>query len=419
MTHKKTLSTNVLNMAVIIAALGYFVDIYDLLLFGIVRRPSLIALGYTEDKQLLDIGAYLLNCQMAGMLIGGILWGILGDKRGRLSVLFGSIILYSVANILNGTVQTLEMYAFYRFLAGVGLAGELGAGITLVAEVMTKERRGYGTTIVAAFGIFGAVVGGLVAKLFDWRMAYYIGGGLGIALLILRISAYESGMFHQLKRETVVRGNFLSLFTHRKRFSKYLKGILIGIPIWFVIGILITFGPEYAQALGIGIDPATGKTIVTGANTIMYHYAGAASGALFCGLLSQYLNSRKKALLYFLLADTICVFLYLTLYGISVPLFYFFAFIFGIANGYWSVFMTVASEAFGTNIRATVTTTTPNFVRGAVVPMTAAFLWLEGYSGSIITAAISVGIVVLLLAFIALWRTTETYGKDLDYLEDS
>lgn len=419
MEHKKTLSTNVLNMAVIIAALGYFVDIYDLLLFGIVRRPSLIALGYSEDKQLLDLGAYLLNCQMAGMLIGGILWGILGDKRGRLSVLFGSIILYSIANILNGTVHTLEMYAFYRFLAGVGLAGELGAGITLVAEVMTKERRGYGTTIVAAFGIFGAVVGGLVAKLFDWRMAYYIGGGLGIALLILRISAYESGMFHQLKRETVVRGNFLSLFTHRKRFSKYLKGILIGIPIWFVIGILITFGPEYAQALGIGIDPVTGKTIVTGANTIMYHYAGAASGALLCGLLSQYLNSRKKALLYFLIADTVSVFLYVTLSGISVPLFYFFAFIFGIANGYWSVFMTVASEAFGTNIRATVTTTTPNFVRGAVVPMTAAFLWLEGYSGSIITAAISVGIVVLLLAFIALWRTTETYGKDLDYLEDS
>lgn len=196
-------------------------------------------------------------------------------------------------------------------------------GITLVAEVMTKERRGYGTTIVAAFGIFGAVVGGLVAKLFDWRMAYYIGGALGIALLILRISAYESGMFHQLKRETVRRGNFLSLFTQRNRFSKYLKGIVIGLPIWFVIAVLITFGPEYAQALGIGIDAVTGKTIVTGANTIMYHYAGAASGALICGLLSQYLKSRKRALLYFLIADTICVFVYVSLKGIPVPLFYF------------------------------------------------------------------------------------------------
>lgn len=419
MTHKKTLSTNVLNMAVIIAALGYFVDIYDLLLFGIVRRPSLIALGYTDDKELLDLGAYLLNWQMGGMLIGGILWGILGDKRGRLSVLFGSIIMYSVANILNGTVQSLEMYAFYRFIAGVGLAGELGAGITLVAEVMTKEQRGYGTTIVAAFGIFGAVVGGLVAKLFDWRMAYYIGGALGIALLILRISAYESGMFHQLKNETVARGNFLSLFTHRHRLSKYMKGILIGVPIWFVIGILVTFGPEYAQALGIGIDATTGKTIVTGGNTIMAHYAGAATGALLCGLLSQYLKSRKRALLYFLIADAICVFIYVSLKGIPVPLFYLFGYVFGVANGYWSVFMTVASEQFGTNIRATVTTTTPNFVRGAVVPMTSVFLWIKGYSGNIITAALMVGMVVLLLSFLALWRTKETYGKDLDYLEES
>lgn len=417
MTHKKTLSGNVLNMAVIISALGYFVDIYDLLLFGIVRRPSLIALGYTDDKQLLDLGAWLLNWQMGGMLVGGILWGVLGDKRGRLSVLFGSIILYSVANILNGTVQSLEMYAFYRFIAGIGLAGELGAGITLVAEVMTKEQRGYGTTIVAAFGIFGAVAGGLVAKLFDWRMAYYIGGTLGLALLVLRISAYESGMFHQLKKDNVSRGNFLSLFTHKDRLSRYLNGILIGVPIWFVIGILITFGPEYAQALGIGIDPENGKTMVTGGNTIMYHYAGASLGALLCGVLSQYLRNRKRALLYFLLADTVCVFIYLTLHDVSVAFFYFFIFLFGIANGYWSVFMTVASEQFGTNIRATVTTTTPNFVRGAVVPMTSMFLWVKGDEGSIFTAAIAVGSVALPLAFLALWRTKETYGKDLDYLE--
>jgi len=416
---EKALTGNVMNMAVIISALGYFVDIYDLLLFGIVRRPSLIALGYTDDSELLNLGAYLLNWQMGGMLIGGILWGILGDKRGRLSVLFGSIILYSVANILNGTVQSLEMYALYRFVAGIGLAGELGAGITLVSEVMTKERRGYGTTIVAAFGIFGAVAGGLVAKMFDWRMAYYIGGRLGLALLILRVSAYESGMFNQLKKEAVSRGNFLSLLTHHHRLSKYLKGIMIGVPIWFVIGILITFAPEYAQALQIGIDASTGKTIITGANSIMYHYAGAATGALLCGLLSQYLRSRKKALLLFLIADALCVFIYVSMHGISVVLFYAFVFLFGIANGYWSVFMTVASEQFGTNIRATATTTTPNFVRGAVVPMTSLFLLLKSYSDNIITAALIVGILVLLVAFLALWRTEETYGKELDYLETS
>ena len=404
-------------MAVIIAALGYFVDIYDLLLFGIVRVPSLQALGYSGED-LLQKGAYLLNWQMGGMLIGGIVWGIFGDKRGRLSVLFGSIFLYSLANILNGTVQSLEMYAFYRFIAGIGLAGELGAGITLVSEVMTKEHRGYGTTIVAAFGIFGAVVGGIVAKEFDWRTAYYIGGALGFVLLILRVSAYESGMFHQLKSEaSVTRGDFFSLFTHRPRFSKYIKGILIGVPIWFVIGILITFGPEYAQVLGIAIDPGTGKTIITGGNTIMYHYAGAATGALICGLLSQYMKHRKKALLYFLIADALCVFVYVSLHGISAPGFYFMAFIFGIANGYWSVFMTLASEQFGTNIRATVTTTTPNFVRGSVVPMTSLFLWIKSLTGNIIVAALSVGVIVLALAFIALWRTKDTYGKDLDYLE--
>lgn len=412
-----TLKQNVLNFAVIIAALGYFVDIYDLLLFGIVRQPSLQSLGYSGDD-LLAKGALLLNWQMGGMLLGGIIWGVFGDKRGRLSVLFGSIFLYSIANILNGTVHSLEMYAVYRFIAGVGLAGELGAGITLVSETMSKQNRGYGTTIVAAFGIFGAVIGGLVAKEFDWRIAYYVGGALGIALFILRISAYESGMFRQLPRINIKRGNFFSLFTNRINFSKYIKGILIGVPIWYVIGILITFGPEYAQKLGIGIDPYTGKTVITGASTIMSQYAGAATGALVCGLLSQYLQSRKKALFYFLIADAICVFIYVSLFGVSVTAFYVFSFLFGIANGYWSVFMTIAAEQFGTNIRATVTTTTPNFVRGSVIPMTWIFLLVRAESGNIIVAALSVGILVLLLAFWALWRIEETFGKDLDYVEE-
>jgi MFS family permease len=415
--HSGVLHSNWMNMAVIIAALGYFVDIYDLLLFGIVRVPSLQALGYHGDD-LLEKGAFLLNWQMGGMLVGGILWGIWGDKKGRLSVLFGSIFLYSAANILNGTVQSLEMYAFYRFIAGVGLAGELGAGITLVAETMTKEKRGYGTTIVAAFGIFGAVVGGVVAKLFDWRIAYYVGGGLGIALLILRISAYESGMFHQSKQEGVARGNFFSLFNDWGRFSKYIKGILIGVPIWFVIGILITFGPEFATHLGVGIDAATGKSTVTGGNTIMYHYAGAATGALLCGLLSQWLRQRRKALFWFIAADAVCTVIYVMMNGVSVPLFYFMTFIFGIANGYWSVFITVASEQFGTNIRATVTTSTPNFVRGAVVPLTTVFLFLSQSTGSIIISSLIVGAFVFSFSLLALWRTKETFGKDLDYLEE-
>ncbi len=412
-----SLHTQVLNIAVIIAALGYFVDIYDLLLFGMVRVPSLQSFGFT-GSDLVSKGEFLFNWQMGGMLLGGIVWGIFGDKRGRLSVLFGSIFLYSLANILNGMVHTLDQYAACRFIAGIGLAGELGAGITLVAEVMTKENRGFGTTIVASFGIFGAVVGGLVAKQFDWRTAYYIGGALGIVLLILRVSAYESGMFHQSKQENISHGNFLSLFTDRKRFSKYLKCILIGIPIWFVIGRLIYFSPEFATHQHIGIDSATGKTIVTASNTIAYHYAGAALGALFCGLLSQFMKRRKRALLYFLLADALCAFLYLFMHDISAQAFYLFAFAFGIANGYWSVFITIASEQFGTNIRATVTTTTPNFVRGSVILMNMLFNCAVGwFNNDILKAAALVGGIVFFFALVSLLRTDETFGKELDYTE--
>ena len=165
------------SLAVLVAALGYFVDIYDLILFGAVRGPSLQALGFSPaDVQ--DKGILLLQLQMGGMLVGGILWGIIGDRRGRLSVLFGSIILYSIANLVNGTVDTLTGYAICRVIAGIGLAGELGAGITLVSELMDKERRGLGTTIVAATGILGGVVAGIVGgavpgiPAVDWRTAY-------------------------------------------------------------------------------------------------------------------------------------------------------------------------------------------------------------------------------------------------------
>ena len=410
------LHSNILNMAVIVAALGYFVDVYDLVLFGVTRIPSLLSLGYSGND-LLYKGAYLLNWQMGGMLIGGIMWGILGDKRGRLSVLFGSIFLYSIANILNGSIHNLEMYAVCRFVAGIGLAGELGAGITLVSEVMTKEHRGFGTTLVAAFGIFGGVAGAFVAKEFDWRTTYYIGGALGIILLVLRISAYDSGLYHQLKKENISRGNFLYLFKNIKRFSKYLKCILIGVPIWFVIGILVNFGPELAQALHIGIDPSTGKTIVTNANLVMRNTAGCAIGSLLSGLLSQYLKSRKRALLYFLIADCICLLIYITLTGISAQAFYAFVFIFGLANGYWSVFVTIGTEQFGTNIRSTATTTIPNFVRGSVVLMTFLLLSINTITHSIVSAAFTVGMLVFVFAFIAISGMDETYGKELNYLE--
>lgn len=249
------------RLSVLVAALGYFVDIYDLILFSIVRVSSLTDIGVPAD-QLLTKGVLLLNMQMAGMLIGGIAWGVLGDKRGRLSVLFGSILMYSVANILNAFVHDVPTYAVLRLLAGIGLAGELGAGITLVSEIMPRETRGYATALVAAVGICGAVVAALVGDFFEWRTAYIVGGVMGIALLLLRIGVHESGMFQQVKAEPHARGRFLQLFATRERATRYLSIIIIGVPIWYVVGILITFSPEFGRAMGFADIPRAGTAVM-------------------------------------------------------------------------------------------------------------------------------------------------------------
>ncbi|HEY9843404.1 MAG: MFS transporter [Candidatus Sericytochromatia bacterium] len=398
-------------ISVLVAALGYFVDIYDLLLFSIVRIKSLKELG-VGDALLLDQGVLLLNMQMGGMLIGGILWGILGDKRGRLSVLFGSIALYSLANILNGMVQDVNQYAVLRLIAGIGLAGELGAGITLVSEMMSSHKRGYGTTIVATVGLFGAVVAAFIASSFHWRTCYFIGGGLGLCLLLLRVSLYESGMFARLKASAdVSRGNFFMLFQGRERVLKYLCCILIGLPIWYAIGILITFSPEFGKALGMPLDalPVAGESV-------KYAYIGLALGDLASGSLSQLWQSRKKVVYLFLLLTGLSIAAYFCFGGISLPMFYTCCGFVGFAVGYWAVFVTIASEQFGTNIRSTVTTTTPNFIRGTTVPITLAFNALKeplGLSG----AAIGIGVFTLLIAVACLIPLQETFGKDLDYLE--
>ncbi|MBE2217872.1 MAG: MFS transporter [Ignavibacteria bacterium] len=392
---------------VIVAALGYFVDIYDLILFSIVRISSLKSLGVQGDE-LLSSGVLLLNMQMAGMLLGGIIWGILGDKRGRISVLFGSIIMYSVANILNGMVTDVTQYAVLRVIAGIGLAGELGAGITLVSEVMSKEARGYGTTIVASVGILGAVVAALVADYFEWRTAYYVGGGLGLMLLFLRIGVYESGMFKNIKTEEVNRGQFHHLFTNWARFAKYLKCIMIGAPLWFVVGVLVTFSDAFAKALGVqGIAPS---------KSVMFCYIGLAFGDLLSGFLSQYFKSRKKIILAFVISTNILIILYLFVNSFGAFYFYTMCLLLGVSCGYWAVFVTNASEQFGTNLRATVTTTVPNFVRGSVVPLTLLFQFLISSVGIIYSAAIVAGL-ALVLAYVSAAKMEETYGKDLDYIE--
>ena len=405
---KKTGNSNPFNIVVIVASLGYFVDIYDLTLFGIVRVPSLKAIGIPDD-QIKDAGIYLLNLQMAGMLLGGIVWGVLGDKKGRLSTLFLTILLYSIANIANGFVTTLDQYAVLRLIAGFGLAGELGIGITLVSEVMTKETRGWGTSIVSAIGIAGAVLAFFVAE-WGWRQAYWIGGALGLLLLGLRVYVHESGMFDNVKKSAARRGNFLSLFTNGKRFLKYLCCILVGVPVWYVVGILIFFSKEFALALNVSGPINSGKSI-------MYHYMGAALGSILTGYIGQRLRSRKKSLIVAISMLGIFCTWYFMSEGISQSTFYFITFALGLAMGYWAVFITVASEQFGTNIRSTVTTTVPNFVRGATVLMT---IWWNAMSPGmgILQAAVVIGVIVIPLAIGSTFFLEESYGKNLDYIEE-
>lgn len=395
------------HMTVLVCALGYFVDIYDLLLFGIVRVPSLIALGVPED-QLMDVGLRLLNFQMAGLLIGGIFWGVLGDKHGRKSVLFGSIFLYSIANIANAFVTNTEQYAWLRLIAGIGLAGELGAAVTLVSEVMSKETRGYGTAIVASVGILGAVAAFQVGDYFDWKIAYIVGGCMGLALLLLRANLLDSEIFDRAKHSDVRRGDFLMLFTRWNLFKKYFGCIAIGVPLWFIVGILVTFSPEITKELGL--------SGVSAGRAIMWTYAGAALGDLLAGLMSQWLRSRRKVVLTFLLSTLGFTFAYVNAHGISESGFYTLCFFMGIGVGYWAIFVTVAAEQFGTNMRATVATTAPNFVRGAVIPMTLSFQYLQG-SMSLLSSALAVGLVTIAMAFFFAWKMEETFGKDLDYVE--
>jgi MFS family permease len=396
---------------VIVASLGYFVVIYDLILFSIVRVKSLNELGITAAAEVTDQGLFLINMQMGGMLLGGILWGILGDKRGRLSVLFGSILLYSVANLANGFVQTIDQYAWLRLIAGVGLAGELGAGITLVSETLPKEKRGYGTMIVATVGVSGAMLAYWVGEALGWRNAYFVGGGLGLALLALRVGVYESGMFEQTKQTDAPRGQFLSLFTNGPRLARYLKCLLIGVPLWFVVGILITLAPEFGRELGV-----TGA--VTAGLAVFWCYFGLVFGDFASGTLSQLLRSRNRALQLFLGLCGVMVAAYLFgTRGVSPTVFYAVCFLLGLSVGFWALFVTVAAEQFGTNLRATVATTAPNFARGSVVLLVPLFKGLTGPLG-FIGSAITIGLVSLLIAFWAVSSLPESYGKDLDYVEE-
>lgn len=418
------------NQLVVVAALGYFVDIYDLILFNVVKKESLEALGLGGlDYEANEI--FLFNCQMIGMLVGGILWGILGDKRGRLSVLFGSILLYSTANILNAFVTDMPSYAIVRFFAGLGLAGELGAGITLVVETMSKETRGYGTMLIVTFGALGAVFASLVGKegaifanftnehfgtaFSGWQMAYIVGGILGLLLLFLRIGTYESGMFKKVREVAgVARGNFSILFKNKGAFRRYLACIIIGLPIWYIIGVLVALCVGLTREMGI-------EGAVTG-TAIMYAYIGLSAGDLLSGLLSQLFRSRKKVVIGYLISSVILVAVFLFPLSNSLDIFYLMCFLLGCATGYWALFVTIASEQFGTNIRSTVTNTVPNFVRGSVVLITLMYKGLEPVfqqTGSPkIWSAATVGLLCFVLAFVGILSVKESFSRDLNYIEE-
>ena len=404
-----SIAKQLFRIPVIVAALGYFVDIYDLMLFSIVRIESLKSLGVSEAN-LLNTGVDLINMQMGGLLIGGILWGILGDKKGRITVLFASILIYSLANVANGFVTTVNQYALLRFIAGIGLAGELGVGITLVAEILPKEIRGYGTSLVAGIGMLGAVMAYYIADSFEWRIAYLIGGGLGLLLLLMRVKIFESGIFTRVKEKTVSRGNFFQLFTSGKQFFKYFRCILIGIPVWFVAGILMTFSPEFGKALNLDMPIVAGKAV-------MWEYIGLTIGDISSGLLSQYFKSRKKVVLLYLLLTGLFAAVYLFIPLKTSAMFYAVCVFLGFSAGYWALFVTIAAEQFGTNLRATVATTAPNFVRGSIIIMTPAFLFFRNQFG-IIAGAGLLGLLTIIIALTGLWKMEETFGKDLDFLEE-
>ena len=398
---------HLVSIAVLVGALGYFVDVYDLLLFSIIRKPSLTELGLDPIAD----GENILSIQMIGLLLGGILWGVLGDKKGRLSVLFGSILLYSLANIGNGFVQNYTQYAMLRFVAGIGLAGELGASITLVSELVSTKHRGIATSVIASVGLGGAIAAYFIKQQFDWRVCYFIGGGMGFLLLILRVSVFESGLFAKMKQSEIQRGNLMMLINPRERFRRYMKCILIGLPSWFVVGILIGFSDKFAQELRITEPIDVGKAV-------LYYYLAGSIGDIIIGFLSNAMKSRKKPVFIYFLISSICMVLYFTQAGGSAAMFYGICAGLGFGGGFWAIFITMAAEQFGTNIRATATTTVPNMVRGSLPLIIILFKWLRSITdNNYVMSGWITAVLCMVIAVIALYFKKESFGKDLNFVE--
>ncbi len=403
----------IFSLPVIVGSLGFFVDIYDLLLFNIVRKKSFEDLGVTGDA-IKTLGENTLNWQMLGLVIGGIVWGIIGDKKGRKSVLFGSILLYSLATFANGFVTNVEQYTWLRFIAALGLAGELGASITLTSEMLPKEKRGIASAIIATSGVMGCIAAYFVYNLSgeNWRLCYYIGGGMGIALLFLRAGFLESRMYDAVKESKVVVGNFFMFFTSKERFIRYFRGILIGLPVWYVIGVLISFSNDFAEEFKItGFDQPT---------ALMLQYAALAFGDMGAGIFSNYIKSRKKTLIIYYIITAVFVFLFFALEGGGNAFnMYLLCMGLGFGSGISVLYITMSAEQFGTNLRATAAISIPNLVRGFVIPISFLFKFLrsDNVFKDYVTGAYVTGAIVLVIGFVAVLYTKETFGKDLDFTE--
>jgi putative MFS transporter len=403
----------IFSLPVIVGALGFFVDIYDLLLFNIVRKSSFRDLGVAEDA-MKDVGESIISWQMIGLTIGGILWGIMGDKKGRKSVLFGSILLYSLATIANGFVQTVEQYTWLRFIAGLGLAGELGASITLTSELLPKEKRGIAAAIIATSGVMGTITAYFVHYLSgeDWRLCYFIGGGMGLALLFLRIGVLDSSLYDATKNAQVKMGNFFMLINNKERLQRYLRSIFIGLPVWYVIGVMISFSDEFARRFGIeDFDQP---------KALMLQYVALAFGDMGAGFLSNYLRSRKKTLLiYYGILIFFLILFFATKGGGNAFNMYAICMGLGFGSGISVLYITMSAEQFGTNLRATAAISIPNLVRGflPLILLMFQFLRSEKMLNNYVTAAMITGILIVALGLWSVLKTQETFEKDLDYLE--
>jgi MFS family permease len=391
-----------------VAALGYFVDLYDMLIFSSERVEALGSIGVAKQK-MGEVGLMLQNYQMLGLVIGGFLFGILADKFGRLRVLFASILLYSVANIGNAFVTNVPAFAVARLIAGIGLAGELGVALSWISESLKPQQRTIATTIVSAFGLLGGVVAAIMATHFHWQTSYMIGGIMGLVLLAFRVSLNESKLFEQTRQSSAKKGNLFQLLSNKKQLKKFVLCVLSGAPAFVLLSIYVTLAPEFGAAFGITEQ-------ISVAHGIMVFLIVFAMSDVACGLLSKIMRKRKTPLLIFACLQILSIGYYLLVPPQTVEAFYFRCMLLGFSAGYWGILITNSLEQFGTNIRATVATSTPSLIRGMTIPASI-FFTVVSKQTSLVTAGAIVGFSLVAISIVSILLLDDKFENDLNFME--